>query len=134
MITYKRPTPYRIEGKPVKVFKEPTSNSSVINAIPPGSSVIAIGEENSYIQLYENGGFIFKSPSIVLDRHTITKTIMEEKLQKRIKKKVKQTRVLAANEHLVGKPVTISKDIKQDNYGNDIADTDRGILYYDKTA
>lgn len=134
MITYKRPTPYRIEGRPVKVFKEPTFNSTVINAIPPGSSVIAIGEENSYIQLYENGGFIFKSPSVVLDRHTITKTIMEEKLQKRIKKKVEQTRVLAANEQLVGKPVTISKDIKKDNYGNDIADTDRGILYYDKTA
>ena len=134
MITYKRPTPYKIEGKPVKVFKDPSFNSAVINAIPPGSSVLAVGEENSYIQLYENGGYIFKNNNVILDRHSISKTLMEEKLQKRIKKKVEQTRVLAANEQLVGKPVVIPKDIKQDNYGNDIADTDRGILFYDKTA
>ena len=32
---FRKPIPYIIKGRPVKVYSLPTSDSSVINALPP---------------------------------------------------------------------------------------------------
>ena len=149
MIRYKKPTPYIIKGRPVKVYSEPSAASaSIINAIPPETTVYAVGEENGYIQIYDDGGFIVKNNNVILDRQSIAQARITEMIQAKRKKRMMSTSLAMPASALEGKRIIINSGVTTDEYGNTIPDeerkrfmsyygtdsTDGGIILQDNTT
>ena len=149
MIRYKKPTPYIIKGRPVKVYSEPSASSaSIINAIPPETTVYAVGEENGYIQIYDDGGFIVKNNNVILDRQSIAQARISEMIQTKRKKRMMSASLAMPASALEGKRILINKGITTDENGNTIPDeerkrfmsyygtdsTDGGIILQDNTT
>lgn len=126
MIKYKKPTPYIIKGRPVKVYSEPSALSgNIINALPPETTVYAVGEENGYIQLYEDGGFVHKNNNVIIDRQTITQNRITEKIQAQRKKKIMTASLAMATSALEGKRIYLNKGVTVDEYNNTIPPEER---------
>jgi len=137
MISYKRPTPYIIKGRPVKVYSEASAvTGKVINALPPETTVYAVGEDNGYIQLYEDGGFILKNNNVILDRQTITQNAITKRIQEARKRKIRSASLAMPASPLQGQTLQIKKGIQTDAYGNQIPSDVQGgrFLAYDSTA
>ena len=137
MISYKKPTPYIIKGRPVKVYSEASSvTGNVINALPPETTVYAVGEDNGYIQLYEDGGFILKNNNVILDRQTITQNAISKRIQEARKRKMMSASLAMPASPLQGQTLQIKKGVQTDAYGNQIPSDVQGgrFLAYDSTA
>ena len=137
MISYKKPTPYIIKGRPVKVYSEASAvTGKVINALPPETTVYAVGEDNGYIQLYEDGGFILKNNNVILDRQTITQNAITKRIQEARKRKMMTASLAMPASPLQGQTLQIKKGIQTDAYGNQIPSDVQGgrFLAYDSTA
>ena len=85
---FRKPIPYIIKGRPVKVYSLPTSDSSVINALPPETKVIAIEEVEGYLRLYEDGGYILNNNNVVEDKQSIAISMIQEKIKEKKNKKL----------------------------------------------
>lgn len=136
MIKYKKPTPYIIKGRPVKVYSEPSAvTGNVINALPPETTVYAVGENNGYIQLYEDGGFVYKNNNVIIDRQSIIQAKITEKIQAQRKKKMMTASLAMAASALEGKRIKINSDVTTDENNNTIPpETKSRYLSYEATA
>lgn len=126
MAKVRKVVPYIIKGRPVNVHSEPSSSSSIINALAPETQFSAVSEINGYLKLLY-GGYVLKTSNVILDEGKIKKVKTNKILSNLLKNKSNKYTIVAntdnaASNPLDGKIIKVKNTILRDAEGNMISD------------